>query len=122
MLKKTDTYEQTLVISFDFFSIQELRQLDPNVRIGVTSSNTLPSIFPWLKEYKCETLGVPMKMLTEQYANMMLEHGIEVCPWPVDTVEEMEIIAQKYPYALITTNDLALWANFYHEHPEIKRV
>ena len=122
VLKRTDTFEQTLAISFDFFSIQKLRKLDSDIRLGVTSSNTLPPIFPWLKEYRCETLGVPMKMLTEEYANMMLDHGIEVCPWPVDTIEEMELIAKTYPYALITTNDLALWADFYRAHPEIKRV
>ena len=122
VLKKTDTYDQTLVISFDFFSLERLRSMDKDIRIGVTSSNTLPFIFPWLKEHRFETLGVPMKMLTEEYAAMMLDNGIEVCPWPVDTTEEMELIAVRYPYALITTNDLALWADFYNRHPQLKRA
>jgi len=122
VLRKTDTFEQALVISFDLFSLQKVRRLDPDVRISPTSSNSLPSIFPWLKEYRCEMIGVPMKMLTPEYADLIREHHLTMGPWPVDSVEEMNVIAQQYPDALITTNDLALWAQFYEEHPEVKRV
>ncbi|MCQ6559176.1 glycerophosphodiester phosphodiesterase [Paenibacillus mendelii] len=121
ILKQTDTFEQSIIISFDHFCIQRLRALSPDVRLGITTSNSLPYVFPWMKAYRCELLGVPMKMMTEEYAGMIIEHGIEVGPWPVDSLADMEIIAKKYPTTLITTNELERWAQFYRTHPELKR-
>ncbi len=121
ILKKTDTFDQSIIISFDHFCIQRLRALSPDIRLGITTSNSLPYVFPWMKEYGCELLGVPMKMMTEEYASMIIERGIEVGPWPVDSLDDMEIIAQKYPTTLITTNELERWAEFYETHRELKR-
>ena len=122
ILRRTNTFEQAIIISFDHFSIQRLRGLDADIRLGLTSSCSMPYVFPFLKETRCELLGVPMKMLTEQYASMIMEQGVEVGPWPVDTTADMEIIARKYPDTLITTNELERWAAFYESHPEIKRA
>lgn len=119
VLKQTDTFEQSIIISFDLYSIERVRRLSPDIRLGITTSNTLPFVFPWMKEYRCETLGVPTKMLTDEYANTMIEHGIEVCPWMVDSIADMEFIAKKYPTSLITTNELERWAQFYRTHPEV---
>lgn len=121
VLRQTDTFEQSIMISFDHFSIQRLRALSPDIRLGITTSNSLPYVFPWMKEYGCELLGVPMKMMTEEYAGMIIEQGIEASPWPVDSLADMEIIAKKYPTTLITTNELERWAQFYRTHPELKR-
>lgn len=121
ILRQTDTFEQSIIISFDHFSIQRLRALSSDIRLGITTSNSLPYVFPWMQEYRCELLGVPMKMMTEEYAGMIIERGIEVGPWPVDSLADMEIIAKKYPTTLITTNELDRWAQFYRSHPELKR-
>ena len=121
ILRQTDTFEQSIVISFDHFSIQRLRALSRDIRLGITTSNSLPYVFPWMKEYRCELLGVPIKMMTEEYAGMIIEQGIEIGPWPVDSLADMEIIAKKYPTTLITTNELERWAQFYRSHPELKR-
>jgi glycerophosphoryl diester phosphodiesterase len=76
-------------------------------------------VFPFMKEYGCELLGVPIRMMTAEYTEMIMEQGIIVGPWPVDTVADMEWIAAKYPAALITTNELERWADFYKSHPEL---
>lgn len=122
VIRKIDTFDQSIIISFDHFSILKLRGLSADVRLGLTSSCSMPYVFPFLREMKCELLGVPFKMLTDEYVNLIIEQGVEVGPWPVDTWEDMEVIAKKYPATLITTNELERWADFYKSHDEIKRA
>jgi len=121
VIRRTNTFDQTIIISFDHFSIVRTRKLDPDIRLGLTSSCSMPYVFPFMQEYRCELLGVPVRMMTPEYANMIEEHGIIVGPWPVDTTADMEMIAAQYPTSLITTNDLDKWADFYRSHPELQR-
>jgi glycerophosphoryl diester phosphodiesterase len=119
VIRITDTFDQVIIISFDHFSIVRTRRLSPDIRLGLTSSCSMPYVFPFMKEYGCELLGVPIRMMTAEYTEMIMEQGIIVGPWPVDTVADMEWIAAKYPAALITTNELERWADFYKSHPEL---
>ncbi|NHN29970.1 glycerophosphodiester phosphodiesterase [Paenibacillus agricola] len=119
VIRRTDTFEQCIIISFDHFSIVRTRQLSQDIRLGLTSSCSMPYVFPFMEEYRCELLGVPIRMMTAEYTEMIMERGIIVGPWPVDTITDMEWIAAKYPTALITTNELERWADFYRSHPEL---
>ncbi len=119
VIRRTNTFDQCMIISFDHFSVARTRQLNQEIRLGLTSSNSMPYVFPFLKETGCELLGVPFRFMTTLYSEMIIEHGIEVGPWPVDTLDEMELIVAKYPTSLITTNELERWAEFYKKHPEL---
>jgi glycerophosphoryl diester phosphodiesterase len=120
LLRRTDTFDQAIIISFDHFSIAKIRQLDQDVRLGLTSSCSMPYVFPFMKENRCTFLGVPMRMMTTEYADMIVELGIDLNPWPVDTLADMELVAAKYPSSLVTTNELEKWAEFYKTHPELQ--
>jgi glycerophosphoryl diester phosphodiesterase len=119
LLRRTDTFDQAIIISFDHFSIAKLRQLDQDVKLGLTSSCSMPYVFPFMEENRCSFLGVPMRMMTAEYADMIVERGIDLNPWPVDTLADMELVAAKYPSSLVTTNELEKWAEFYKSHPEL---
>lgn len=119
LLRRTDTFDQAVVISFDHFSIAKLRRLDQDVGLGLTSSCSMPYVFPFMEENRCTFLGVPMRMMTTEYADMITARGIDLNPWPVDSLTDMELIAAKYPSSLVTTNDLERWAEFYKSHPEL---
>lgn len=115
----TDTLKQCMIISFDHFSIARIKQLDKDVRVGITSSNSMPYVFPFMEEINGELLGVPFHLMTKEYDNMIREKGIDSGPWPVNTEEQMNIILEKYPSSLITTDELEKWAEFYKKHPEL---
>jgi len=119
LLRRTDTFDQSIIISFDHFSIAKVRQLDQDVRLGLTSNCSMPYVFPFMKETRCDFLGVPMRMMTAEYASMIIDGGIDLNPWPVDTWADMELIAASYPSSLVTTNQLERWAEFYKSHPEL---
>ncbi|WP_028550757.1 glycerophosphodiester phosphodiesterase [Paenibacillus sp. UNC451MF] len=119
IVRRTNTLDQSRIIGFDHFSIARMRQLDPDIELGMISSCSMPYVFPYMKEIRCNFLGINMRFMTPMYAEMMAEHGIISGPWPIETVEDMELIASKYPSALITTNHLERWADFYRNHPEL---
>ncbi|TBL79980.1 glycerophosphodiester phosphodiesterase [Paenibacillus thalictri] len=119
VIRKTGTVEQSRMIGFDHFSVARMRELDKNIRLGMICSGSMPYVFPFMKEIDCDFLGVQLRFLTPEYENMIEERGIISGPWPVDTLADMELIAAKYPNALITTNELGRWADFYHSHPEL---
>lgn len=118
-LKETGTFDQAIVISFDHFSIARMRQLDDEVTLGLTSSCAMPYVFDFMRDMRCDLLGVPIRMLTPEYDRMITERGHVVGPWVVDTLTDMERIANEYPHALITTNELERWADFSRDRPEL---
>jgi glycerophosphoryl diester phosphodiesterase len=119
VVRRTDTLDQSRIISFDHFSLMRVRELDSDIKLGTLCSGSLPHIFPFLKEINCNFLGIHMRYMTPKYAEMIIENGVINSPWPIETIEEMEIIAAKYPNSLITTNHLERWADFYRSHPEL---
>lgn len=119
LLRRTDTLDQSIIIGFDHFSIAKIRRLDKDIRLGLTSSCSMPYVFPFMKENNCDFLGVPMRMMTAEYADMITSNGILLNPWPVDSLSDMELIAAEYPSSLVTTNELERWADFYKSHPEL---
>ncbi|TBL73957.1 glycerophosphodiester phosphodiesterase [Paenibacillus thalictri] len=121
LLRKTNTFDQAIIISFDHFSIARTRKLDQDVRLGLTSSCSMPYVFPFMAENRCELLGVPIRMMTAEYSQMIEERGIIVGPWPVDSIADMELIAAQYPTSLITTNELERWSKFYQSRSELHR-
>jgi glycerophosphoryl diester phosphodiesterase len=118
-VRRTDTLDQLRIISFDHFSLMRMRELSPDIELGALCSGSLPHVFPFLKQINCRFLGIQFRFVTPRYAKMMEENGILSGPWPIETIEDMELIAAQYPTALITTNHLERWADFYRNHPEL---
>lgn len=116
---RTGMQAHVRLISFDHFSLMRTRELDQDVRLGALCSSSLPHVFPFLKQIDCDFLGVHFRFMTPEYGKMIKEQGVINAAWPIETAEEMEKIAKHYPSALITTNHLERWAEFYRSRPEL---
>ncbi|KAA9150964.1 glycerophosphodiester phosphodiesterase [Microbacterium lushaniae] len=119
LIRQSGIGDDCIIISFDHFCIERLRTLDADIPLGLTSSCAMPYVFDFMAEMRCDLLGVPVKMLTARYDRMITERGYIVGPWVVDSLADMQLIAEKYPHTLITTNELERWADFYLAHPEL---
>lgn len=109
---KVGMIEQVYVISFDHFSLARLRELNRDIPIGLVFHGSLPYVFPFVKEIQASYLAVRLSFLTEQYARMIEENGLQLIAWPVDSYAEMELVMSRYPSALICTNQLERWKSF----------
>ncbi|MDR6552013.1 glycerophosphodiester phosphodiesterase family protein [Paenibacillus qinlingensis] len=112
VVRRTGMIEQVYVISFDHFSVARMRELDADIPLGLVFHGSMPYVFPFMKEIKGQYLAVKLSFLTERYARMIEEAGIQLVVWPVDRLDEMEMVAKKYPSAIICTNELERWKSF----------
>ena len=55
------------------------------------------------------------------YADMLRRQGIIYSPGVVDLPEAMELMAELYPDALITTNELERWADMVRSRPALQK-
>lgn len=117
VIYRTGTAEQVIIVSFDHFAMARVRELDPDIGIGITTTAAMPYVFDFAARMRLSLIGVPLRMMTPEYYQLILDAGIVHGPWMVDTLESMELIAQHYPQSLITTNEAQRWAQFYTEHP-----
>ncbi|MDF2650316.1 MAG: glycerophosphodiester phosphodiesterase [Paenibacillus sp.] len=120
VVRRTDTLDQSRIISFDYASLQRVRELVPDIELGPLCHRSLPDIIPFMKQFNCTFLGIHLSLLTPEYADKLIENGFINSPWPIETIEEMEVIASTYPNSLITTNHLERWTDFYRSHPELQ--
>jgi glycerophosphoryl diester phosphodiesterase len=116
----TDTLEQSQIISFDHFSLMRTRELNKDIELGALCSGNMPHVFPFMKEMRCTFLGSQLKFLTPVYDKLMRDNGIVCGPGVINSLEEMEIIAEKYPAALVTTDELERWADIYKSNPKLQ--
>jgi glycerophosphoryl diester phosphodiesterase len=119
VVRRLDMQSQVYIISFDHFSIARVRELNADIQLGLVTSGSMPYVFPFMKEIRATWLAVPLRHMTPRYADMFREEGIEILPWPIDSLKDMELVAKQYPDALITTNELERWADFYRSHPQL---
>ncbi|TBL78946.1 glycerophosphodiester phosphodiesterase [Paenibacillus thalictri] len=119
VIRHTDTLAQSRIISFDHFAIAKMRRLDPDIELGLLTGSCLPYVFPYLKEIRCTFLGFLDIFLTPAYAEMMRANGVVIySPGVVDSIEAMQLMTDKYPDAVITTNELERWASMYLKRSE----
>lgn len=121
VVRRTDTFDQVRIISFDHFSIARTRRLNRDIELGVLCSGSAPYVFGFLHDIRCTFLGLKTSFLTPQYAEMMRENEIICNPGVVDSLEEMELVAAQYPESLVTTNELSRWAEFVENRPELNK-
>lgn len=117
VVKRTDTVDQVRIVSFDQNIIVKMRELHPSIELGFLCTERVPNVFSFMKDIQCHFLGAYINLMSPTFYESMLEHDIIPGPWPINELDVMEAIAEKYPEALITTDYLERWADFYRQRP-----
>ncbi|CAG7653594.1 glycerophosphodiester phosphodiesterase [Paenibacillus allorhizosphaerae] len=112
VLRATGMVDQVYLMSLDHFSLIKMRKLSPDVELGVSFIGSMPCVFPFMKEIRARYLAVKLCYMTDEYYRMIEEHGYELIAWPVNSEADMSLVVEKYPNALVTTNDLEKWMSF----------
>jgi glycerophosphoryl diester phosphodiesterase len=119
VVKRTGTLAESRIISSDHFCLAEVRRLDPDIKLGAICGGSLSTIFGFMREIGCDLIIFNSGYLNSDMETQMKENGIIYSPQVIDCLEDMRAIAAKYPSALVSTNQLDRWAEFYRNHPEL---
>ncbi|WP_348800483.1 glycerophosphodiester phosphodiesterase [Flavobacterium adhaerens] len=79
-----------IVSSFDWNSLQQVRFLDENIRIGVLTETDLDLAFSFSRFINAKALHPDFQLLTKEYVTKIQEKGILVFPWTVNNPDDIQ--------------------------------
>ncbi len=100
--KKGYSYDNFLVSSFDWQALQQLRFLNEKIQIGVLTETDLDLAFAFAKFIKATTLNPYFKLLNEEIVAKILEKGIKIFPWTVNSIEDITFVKSLHVDGIIS--------------------
>ena len=86
-----DYLERTIFSSFDYQSLRRLRELAPDVRIGVLyGAGIKDNPFQAAREMNAYSLHIQREFATPHFLEEVRELGLKSCVWTVNEAKEME--------------------------------
>ena len=92
ILDKKWNYNRFLVSSFDWNALQKIRLLNSEIPIGVLTETDLNLAFDFAKFIKAEAIHPYFHLLTKENTTQIQEKGIQVFPWTINEIEDIQKI------------------------------
>jgi len=92
ILTKNWNYDDFLVSSFDWKMLEETTLLNPKIRIGVLTEESVEDALAFAKKIKAFSIHPNYQLLSKENVALMRENGFEVFPWTVNSNEAIQKI------------------------------
>lgn len=92
ILTKNWKYNDFLISSFNWKMLVEVQVLNPKIRIGVLTEESIEEALAFAKNIKAFSIHPYYKLLTKENVALMQENGFEVYTWTVNAKEDIEKI------------------------------
>ena len=90
--KKNWDYTDFLVSSFDWKMLKEVQLLNPKIRIGVLTEESIEEAFAFAKKIKASSIHPEYSLLSKENVALVQEKGFEVYPWTVNSTADIQKI------------------------------
>jgi glycerophosphoryl diester phosphodiesterase len=90
--EKNWSYTDFLVSSFDWKMLEEVYLLNPKIRIGVLTEESVEEALAFAKKTKAFSIHPDYRLLTKENVALMQENGFEVYSWTVNSTEDIQKI------------------------------
>lgn len=90
--EKNWNYNDFLISSFDWKMLEEVYLLNPKIRIGVLTEESIEEALAFAKKIKAFSIHPDYRLLTKDNVALMQENGFEVYPWTVNSIEDIQKI------------------------------
>ncbi len=85
-------YNDFLVSSFDWKMLEEVHLLNPKIRIGVLTEESVEEALAFAKSINAFSIHPDYILLTEENVTLMQKNGFEVYPWTVNSAADIKKI------------------------------
>lgn len=92
VFEKKWNYYTFLVSSFDWKMLEEVYLLNPKIRIGVLTEESVSTALAFAKKVKAYSIHPDYRMLTKENVALVQENGFEVHPWTVNSIDDIQKI------------------------------
>jgi len=72
--------------------LEEVQLLNPKIRIGVLTEESIEVALAFAKKLKTFSIHPDYRLLTKENVALMQENGFEVYPWTVNSIEDIRKI------------------------------
>ena len=79
-----------IVSSFNWKMLKETRSLNPKIRLGILTEESIEKALVFAKKIKAFSIHPNYKLLSKENVALMHENGFEVFPWTVNSNEKIE--------------------------------
>jgi glycerophosphoryl diester phosphodiesterase len=90
--EKNWNYIDFLVSSFDWKMLKEIQLLNPEIRIGILTEESIDEALAFAKKTKAFSIHPDYVLLSKENVALMQENGFEVYPWTVNSTEDIQKI------------------------------
>jgi glycerophosphoryl diester phosphodiesterase len=92
ILEKNWKYTDFLVSAFDWTMLEEVQFLNPKIRIGVLTEESVEEALAFAKKIKAYSIHPNYRLLTKENVALIPENGFEVYTWTVNSKEDIQKI------------------------------
>ena len=92
ILEKNWNYTDFLVSSFDWKMLEEVHLLNPKIRIGVLTEESIGEALAFAKKIKAFSIHPNYVLLSIENVALVQEKGFKVYPWTVNSNEDFQKI------------------------------
>lgn len=92
ILNKNWNYTDFLISGFDWKMLEEVQLLNPKIRIGVLTEDSVEEALAFAKKLKAYSIHPDYRLLTKENVALMQENGFKVFPWTVNSIEDIQKI------------------------------
>lgn len=89
---KNWNYNDFLVSSFDWKMLEEIQLLNPKIRIGVLTEDTIETALAFAKKIKAVSIHPDYRLLIKENVALVQENGFEIYTWTVNSTEDIQKI------------------------------
>jgi glycerophosphoryl diester phosphodiesterase len=100
--EKNWNYNDFLVSSFDWNMLEEIRFLDPKIRIGILTEESIEEALAFAKKVKAFSIHPDYALLSKENVALMQKNGFEVYPWTVNSKEAIRKIKSFHVNGIIS--------------------
>ena len=90
--EKNWNYNDFLISSFDWKMLEEVHLLNPKIRIGILTEESVEEALAFAKKIKAFSIHPDYRLLTKENVALMQKNGFEVYPWTVNSKEDIQKI------------------------------
>ena len=92
VLVKNWNYKEFLVSSFDWKMLEEVQLMNPKIRLGVLTEESIEGALAFAKKINALSIHPDYRLLSKENVALMQENGFEVYPWTVNSKEDIQKI------------------------------
>lgn len=90
--EKNWNYTDFLISSFDWKMLEEVHLLNPKIRIGVLTEESISVALAFAKKIKAFSIHPDYALLSKENVALVQEKGLEIYPWTVNSNEDIQKI------------------------------